>query len=164
MKFLLALTVLFFVQSYSALAQATATFTASVTIIEPVGITTTSEMNFASVDARTGGEVVLTPDHERRTSGAVELADGGTVSAATFEVTGESGLTYTLSLPKEEYTLTNGSESIIIRDFTSSNDGTGLLAGGVQRVSVGATLDVAPNQTPGYYTSQHPLSVTVNYN
>ena len=144
--------------------QATANFTASVTIIQPVGITTTSNMDFANLDAKTGGEIILTPDNLRITTGGVEIAEGGLVSAASFEVTGQRGYTFAISLPEDQYLLSNGSENIVIRDFTSNYDGTGLLAKGSQRISVGATLDVKPNQVPGNYISQNPLNVTVNYN
>lgn len=154
--------ILFF--SSMCFGQATANFTASVTIIQPVGISTTSNMDFANLDASSGGEVILTPDNARITTGGIELAEGGQVSAATFEVTGQAGFTFAITLPEDQYTLSNGSESIIIKDFTSNYDGTGLLAQGSHRISVGATLDIDPNQTPGKYVSQAPLNITVNYN
>ena len=147
-----------------AQSQASASFTASVTIIEPIGITTTSNMNFANVDAKTGGTVILAPDNTRTTSGGVELEEATGVSAASFEVTGEQGVSFSLSLPENEYILTNGSENIIIKDFTSSLAASGNLQSGSQTVRVGATLDVNPNQTPGIYTSEGPMNVTVNYN
>lgn len=70
-------------------SQATASFNASVTIIQPIGITTTSDLSFANVDAKSGGEVTLSPNNMRTTIGAVVLSDGGIVSAASFEITGE---------------------------------------------------------------------------
>lgn len=145
-------------------AQATASFTASVTIIQPIGITTTSNMNFAGLDAKSGGAVTLTPDNIRISKGGVELADGNQVSAAAFEVTGEQGFAFSISLPESEYILTNGSESMVIRNFTSNLGNNGDLSNGSKVVSVGATLEVNPNQTPGVYTSPSPMHVTVNYN
>src|SRR5690606_21979101 len=109
-------------------------------------------------------EVILTPDNARITTGGIELAEGGQVSAATFEVTGQAGFTFAITLPEDQYTLSNGRENIIIKDLTSNYDGTGLLAQGTHRISVGATLDIDPNQTPGKYVSRAPLNVTVNYN
>ena len=146
------------------MAQATANFTASATIIQPIGITTTSNMNFANLDAKSGGAVILTPENTRLSSGDVVLADGTSASAASFTVTGETGFTYAVTLPASEYVLTNGTESMIIKDFTSSIDNSGSLAGGSQNISVGATLNVNPNQTPGNYTSPSGFNVTVNYN
>lgn len=143
---------------------ASATFTASATIIRPIGITTTSNMNFAGIDAKSGGAVTLRPDNSRSTSGDVTLAGSSMVSAATFEVTGEAGFAFSISLPQEKYRLSNGSENMLIGDFTSSLEKGGNLVGGSSTVRVGATLEVNPNQTPGNYKSTSPMSVTVNYN
>jgi hypothetical protein len=145
-------------------AQATANFTASVTIIQPIGITTTSNMNFANVDARNGGLITLSPNNTRNSYGDVKLADDGSISAASFEVTGEQGYTYTVTVPSDDYVLSNGSESIIINDFTTDFKSDNALAAGSQTINVGATLEVNPNQTPGNYVSQGGLDVTVNYN
>ena len=143
---------------------ATASFTASVTIIQPIGITTTSNLNFANLDAQSGGVVILTPDNTRISTGGVELADDSMVSAAAFEVTGEEGFAFSITLPENDYVLTNGSESMIIKDFTSSLAEGGSISGGSRTVRVGATLNVNPNQTPGVYNSPAPMNVTVNYN
>jgi len=144
-------------------AQATANFTASATIIAPITITTTSQMNFASIDAKNGGDVVLTPDNNRYTIGEVELDDASTVAAASFTVTGQKGYTYDISLPKSEHILTNGSEEMIIKNFTTDLN-SGSLADGSQTFRVGATLQVNPNQQPGMYATPGSLNVTVNYN
>jgi len=146
------------------MAQATATFTASVTIIQPIGIINTANMNFANVDAKSGGTVILDPDNTRSSQGGVELTDGNTVSAATFEVTGQAGYTYSITLPNSNHVLTNGTDDIIIRDFTSSLKTEGSLADGSQTLRVGASLDINPNQTPGNYTSPGGFNITVNYN
>lgn len=165
MKKLLLLSVFaFFTSTTVGLAQATASFTASVTIVQPIGITTTSNMNFANVDAKSGGEVILTPDNIRISNGGVELKEATGLSAASFEVTGEPGFAFSITLPENEYVLTNGNESMIIKDFTSSLAEGGNLSNGAKLVRVGATLNVNPNQTPGIYSSPAAMNVTVNYN
>ncbi len=150
--------------SSSIFAQATASFNASVTIIQPIGITTTSDLKFANVDAKNGGEITLSPNNTRTTSGDVELADGGTVSAASFEITGQPGYTYAVTLPSDSYVLSNGSESIEINNFTTDFNSDNSIAIGTQTINVGATLKVNPNQTPGNYVNQGGFNVTVNYN
>lgn len=165
MRFSRLISVLLFLSiSSMSFGQATANFTASVTVIQPIGITTTSDMDFANLDASSGGAVVLTPESTRMTTGGVRLKDSGNVSAARFEITGQSGLAFSVTLPQNQYVLSNGRESIIIRDFTSSYNSSGILAENTQILKVGATIDVPPNQTPGRYSNQTPLSVTVNYN
>lgn len=145
-------------------AQATANFNASVTIIQPIGISTSSDLKFANVDAKNGGEVTLSPNSIRSTSGEVQLAEGGIASAASFEITGEAGYTYSVTLPGDNYVLSNGSETIEIKNFTSDFNSETALAVGSQTINVGATLKVNPSQTPGTYVNQGGFNVTVNYN
>lgn len=145
-------------------AQATASFNASVTIIQPIGISTTSDLSFANVDAKNGGTVVLAPNSSRTTSGGVELSDGVTGSAASFEITGEPGYTYSVTLPSDSYVLSNGSESMVIDNFTTNFNSGNTLAVGSQTINVGATINVNPNQNPGKYVNQGGFNVTVNYN
>lgn len=143
---------------------ASASFSASVTIVEPIGITTTSDMNFARVEAGEGGLVILAPDDSRIAQGGIQLAEGETGTAASFEVIGTEGFAYDLSLPKGSFFLSNGTEEIVIKDFKSDIEGSGNLSGGSQVVKVGATLEVNPNQTPGNYSNSNGFTVTVNYN
>ena len=151
------------VNSLFSQASATANFTASATIIQPIGITTTNDMQFANIDARNGGAVILTPENTRITNGDIELAEGGTVSAATFEVTGQTGFAFGISLPKGSHRLSSGSESMLLQDFTTNYDGSSI-AGDGKTIKVGASLIVNPNQQPGNYKTNGDLQVTVNYN
>ena len=160
----LLILIFFFGITGYAQTQATATFTASVTIIEPIGITNTAEMNFASLDAKSGGTVILTPDNDRLASGGVELADGTNVSAASFRVTGQQGFSFTISLPQGEYYLTNGNQNIILKDFTTNLDSSGDLSGGMAEFRVGATVEIQSGQQPGTYNTIGELPVTVHYN
>ncbi|MGY5847319.1 DUF4402 domain-containing protein [Salegentibacter sp. HM20] len=163
-KLLLTLFLLAFVATADLYGQAsaTATFTASATIIEPVGITTTSNLNFANIDARNGGEVILRPDNTRNSTGDLILEDGN-VTAASFEITGQQGFSYSVSLPQGEFELSNGAESMIIKDFTSDMEG-GFFGEGPGVIRVGASLQVKPNQIPGIYHTTTPLQLSVNYN
>lgn len=160
----LFLMVLFFSATALGQTQATASFTASVTIIEPIGITNTSDMNFAAIDAKGGGMVVLTPDNGRFASGGVQLADGTNVSAASFRVTGQQGYSFSVTLPEGEYLLSNGSQNIILKDFTSNLEGSGDLTSGISEFRVGATVEIQPGQNSGTYKSMGNLPVTVHYN
>ncbi|MGM0932634.1 MAG: DUF4402 domain-containing protein [Bacteroidota bacterium] len=146
-----------------AQTSATANFKASVTIIEPIGITTTSDMNFANIDARNGGTVILKPDNTRVATGGLELEEAANVSAATFMVKGQQGYSFNISLPQGSYELRNGGEAMAIQDFTAELDQS-LLGDGPAMLKVGASLFVNPNQEPGVYNSVADLQVTVNYN
>ncbi|RZK47662.1 MAG: DUF4402 domain-containing protein [Pedobacter sp.] len=149
-------------------AQATATATATATIVTPISIANVSNMSFGniSVQASNGGTVELDPAGARtRTAGVTLPGTPGTVSAATFTVTGTGGYTYAIILPTTvTLTRASGTETMDITSFVSNPSGVGLLSGGgTQDFSVGATLTVAAGQAAGVYTSNN-FDVTVNYN
>lgn len=145
-------------------SQATANFTASATIIQPISITTTANMNFANIDAKNGGEVILNTDNSRKATGGVKLDSNAQVSAASFEVSGQSGYAFSISLPDTEQVLTNGTETMVIKDFKTDFDLDTNLGANATTIRVGATLAVNANQTPGNYRSPSSMQVTVNYN
>lgn len=159
--------VLLLVGSVAVKAQSTAQATATATIVTPISISKTADMNFGNiaVDAATGGSVELTPTGARIPAFGVSLpATTGTVSAAAFTVTGMSGYTYSITLPSSIVLQHSGAFEVMPADtFTSTPSGTGTLTGGTQNITVGATLYVAAGQLDGVYTSGN-FDVTVNYN
>lgn len=149
-----------------SLGQVSGTATASATIITPIAISKTIDMNFGNVAVSSiAGTVVLSPASVRTKSGGVTLPIvSGTISAASFNVTGLGSYTYTITLPSTPLTINNGANTMSVTAFTSTPSGTGTLSGGAQVLNVGATLNVGVNQAAGVYTSATPFSVTVNYN
>jgi hypothetical protein len=156
--------------SQLAFAQRSASATASVTatIITPIGINKTTDMNFGNIIAgSSSGTVSLDPAGIRSVTTGITLpAAPGTVTAATFQVTGQGNSTYTITLPTSAYeiTRTSGSGTMEISNFTSSPSGSGTLISGTQIISVGATLTVGADQPVGVYTGETGFNVTVNYN
>jgi len=149
-------------------AQATDAATATATIVAPIGIANSIDMNFGTVAVSTSlGTVVLTPAGSRSVTGGVTLpVVTGTVAAAEFDVTGEGAYTYSITLPSGDYTITrvSGAETMAVNTFTSTPTTTGTLSGGTQTLTVGATLNVAGSQVAGVYTNGTGFDVTVNYN
>lgn len=151
----------------SANAQVTANAAAAATIVTPIAITKDVDMNFGNiaVQSSNGGTVVLATTGTRSQTGGVTLpATAGTVTAASFTVTGQEDYTYAITLPTSPVTITRGggSETMTINNFVSDPSGTGTLSGGSEVVNVGATLNVAAGQLAGLYSGT--FSVTVNYN
>jgi len=152
---------------YTASAQATASATATANILTAISITKTADMNFGniSVQATSGGTVILSTAGVRSTTGGVTLpATAGTVTAASFTVGGEGSYTYVITLPSTPHTIISGSNSMTVTAFTSNPSGTGQLTGGTQTLTVGATLNVTAAQPTGVYASETGFNVTVNYN
>ena len=149
-------------------AQVKATATASSTIVTPIGITKTVDMNFGNVaiNSTTAGTVVLAPAGTRTSTGGVTLpATAGTVAAAEFNVTGANNYTFSITLPSTSHEIKSGSNTMSVTGFTSTPTPTGTLsATGSATVKVGATLNVSAGQAAGTYTSVTPFEVTVNYN
>jgi len=154
--------------SLSASAQSSATATASATIITPITITKTTDMNFGNVavHATTAGTVVMTPASARSSTAGVTIpATSGTVAAASFNVGGQASYTYAITLPNNVTIMDNSSNTMTVDNFTSSPSAIGTLSGaGTQTLTVGATLNVTGGQAAGLYTSATPFTVTVNYN
>ena len=153
--------------SAGTFAQVTASATGTAEIVAPIAIANAVDMNFGNVAEAGAGTVILDPAGTRTTTGSVTLpAITGTVTAASFTVTGTSGYTYTITLPSTDYTITRtaGAETMIVNAFTSNPNGTGTLTGGSETLNVGATLNVAAGQVPGTYTNATGFDVTVNYN
>ena len=156
--------------STASFAQATATAAASATIITPITIAKTVDMNFGNVavSATLAGTAVLAPAGTRTTGGAggVTLpATVGTVTAVTFTVSGQASYTYAITLPSTATITDAGSHTMTVNGFTSSPSATGLLSsGGSQTLTVGATLNVTAGQSAGTYTNASGVPVTVNYN
>jgi hypothetical protein len=99
-KILFFISILFLSFSVHSFGQVSATATASATIITPIAISKTVDMNFGNIAVSgTGGTVVLAPAGTRTSTGGVTLpVVAGTVAAASFTVTGLS--TYTFSIMK----------------------------------------------------------------
>ena len=168
MKKVLVLAIVVLGFAASSFAQVTATASTTATIITPIAITKTVDMNFGNiaVSPTIAGTVVLPTTGARTLTGGVTLpVVTGTVTAASFNVTGEGTSTYSITLPSAAITL-NGTPSgtMTVQNFVSTPSGTGALTGGAQVIKVGATLNVGAAQTAGIYTNAAGLFVTVNYN
>jgi len=150
--------------SNNVMAQNTATVntSASATIIAPITIEKTADMNFGTI-IKGAGTVTLSTSGDRTTSySAFSGTQVGTVNAASFDITGEVGYLYDLTLPGDlDVTLTDGIDGSMSVDTFVSNT-TGVLTGGTETVLVGATINVGATQASGSYTGT--FDVTVAYN
>jgi hypothetical protein len=146
----------------------TASASISATIVNPIGITKKVDLSFGNLYAGTSsGTVILDPAGNRSATGGVTLPSAaGTVTAASFDVTGEDSYSYTITLPTTAYitSVNSGSETMLINNFISSPSQTGKLNSGIQTISVGATLNVGAVQPPSEYKNDKGFVVIVNYN
>ena len=152
--------------SAHAFAQATAAASTTVTIVTPIGITKSVDMVFGNVATTpTPGTVVLSTDGVRTPNGGVTLpASAGTVTAASFAVTGIGSYTYTISLPASPIVLSGTTDGVTVGAFVSNPAPTGTLSAGTQIVNVGATLIIPAATAADTHKNTSGLRVTVNYN
>ena len=151
--------------STNAFAQTGTTSTAA-TIVTPIGITNSVAMNFGNIATNGAvGTVVLTPAGTRTSTGGVTLpVTAGTVTAASFAVTGSGTYTYTITLPASPITLVGTTAGVTVGTFVSNPAATGALTAGTQTVNVGATLNIPASTAADTYKNNSGLQVTVNYN
>jgi hypothetical protein len=156
--------------SATTFAQATASATATATVVTPITITKDVDMNFGNlyVNPITAGTLVLSPAGGRGVTGGVGLpAAAGTVTAASFTITGTTDASFAITLPAGVTTITHTTlplNTMTVGTWTSAPAGTGTITGGSVAITVGATLNVAAGQVTGTYISGTPFDVTVNYN
>ncbi len=131
-----------------------------ITVAAPISISAAGNMDFGTmVPTGTAGTVTVTPAGAR-SSVDVDLL-GGTSAAASFDVTGDGGANYSITLPSSA-TLSSGGNTRTIDTFTDDAGATPTLVGGSDTFNVGATLNVGATQASGTYSGT--FSVTVNYN
>lgn len=151
----------------SAPAAATGHITAQV--ITMISAVETSQLNFGRFSpGPQGGELILTPDNSISVLGSV-WPGSGMHNAASFYVTGDPGVTYTISLPSEPIMITHigTARTMTVKDWKSVPDitpGAGLLHDGAQTVFVGATLQIGTlNDNPvGIYTGTYVITFDFN--
>ena len=162
-----ALAIVMILFATGTFAQVTASASASAQILTPIAITKTVDMNFGNLAVNaTSGTIVLTPASSRSNTGGVTFLNGnnGTVTAASFTVTGLADATYSITLPAGPTTISYSGNDMRVDSWTSTPTPTGTLTGGTQTLNVGATLNVPASSPAGLYTSATPFDVIVNYN
>jgi hypothetical protein len=124
-------------------------------------ITTTANMAFGRFVAGSGGAIMLSASGARSSSGGVILLPSAS-GPAGFSVTGSDNKVTVLSLPADgAVSLVSGTNRMPLNGFVSNLPPGGVLVSGNQNVTVGATLQVAPNQPAGSYSGA--FQATLNF-
>jgi hypothetical protein len=147
---------------------ASATGSASVIVFTPLAVTPTagSDLNFGNVIAgASAGSLTVDPAGTASSYSGLIVPTGSVTQAAGFDITGQPGAQFSITLPATAASLGNG---VSVASFTGkiSNGASGTLSGsldasGKQSFAVGGTLSIGANQAAGTYTGN--FSVTVAY-
>lgn len=162
-KFILIILILFTAGEAFAQASASATVESRATVIDPIQIDKTADLDFGNIiSAYNPGSVILSPDGTRVAYG-VEISNSvpGNVVPAEAVVT-HGNNSYSITFP-ESFTLyhqENPNQVMLIDQFTVE-----LLQGDIADfIKIGATLNLEANQLSGNYSNSAGFNVTVSYN
>jgi len=147
-----------------AQTSASANANANATIIKGISCSKTQDLEFGAIVASVaGGSVVVPPDGSAASYTGVSAYPGSAApQPAQFDVTGEAGKSYSVTLPNF-ISITNANNASMTVDGFASHSAANniLLANGTDILKVGAKLQVAANQAAGLYSGS--FSVTVAY-
>jgi hypothetical protein len=134
-------------------------------VIATLAAVETSQLNFGRFSpGPQGGELIVTPESTVSVLGSV-WPGGGSRNAASFYVTGDPGVAYTITLPSDPVTITHvgTARTMTVEDWRSvpaPTPGAGMLEDGFQTVLVGATLKVGTltDNPVGIYTGTYTIT------
>jgi hypothetical protein len=139
----------------------------SATVFAPLAIVEQAVMNFGTLaGGQTPGTVVLDTAGGRSFTGGAQILAAGPGASATFQLTGEPNLSYTLSFT-DGVLSDGGGQQMTLTNFTHTASGI-MPAAGTDTFQVGASLNVDAIQPAGAYSTSNaggtPYTVTISYN
>jgi len=129
-------------------------------LVFPVTIDKVSDLEFGRLSVGgAGGTAVVAPAGTLSVTGDV-VDEGGTVTAAEFDVTGHFLLDYDIILPTSTV-LSSGGDTMVVNTFVSDKPGNSgdIPLSGEDSFKVGATLNVGGSQATGTYNGTFDVSV-----
>jgi len=145
-------------------SQATVTGHISAEVVEAITVGESSPMNFGRISASELSGAMVIPSNGKTKTGALS-----NINPAVFSISGSEDATFAVTLPEGPTTVTNMADgsTMKVTDWTSSSDEGSesyLLAGGVENVKVGATLQVGSTTENLRGTFTGSYKVTFAYN
>jgi spore coat protein U-like protein len=141
----------------AANAQATATADSKATVIAPLTITKTSDLDFGVfAPGSTPGNVMVGQFNDRTSTGGVTLV-ASTHSTAGFSIVGAPGYNYSVIAPVFSNLAGPGGAQLVMNLKASAWTGNS----GSQTITAYGSVNVAANQAAGNYAGT--VSVTTNY-
>jgi hypothetical protein len=133
---------------------------------QQIVLTNTRGLDFGRFVAGTGGTITVSPTGVRSRTGGIVLLNSPSVGQAGFTVgrssNGGNNKAVSISVPANgSIRLSSGTNSMAVNSFVHNPTTIFTVPTGGTPLSIGATLNVAPNQPPGTYSGSFP--VTVNF-
>lgn len=154
--------------SATSFGQSTATASTTATLITPIAIEKTTDMNFGTVGTSgTAGTIALDYANGVLPGGGATSISTSAIKTAVFHVTGANDESIGITIPTSPITLTatGGSANVTVSDFAVEGGTTqNLSSSGALDLKVKAILNLPASANAGVYSNATGLSVTVNYN
>lgn len=169
LQIILTLTLTTILSVFSAYAQVSITAHASAEVIQALAATEGSALNFGRFSPEsTGGEIRLSPDGVRSSTGSVSLS-GGLYNPASFFLSGQPDFSIVVNLPTAPVLLTNtanGKTMTVINweSIPAISSSIKILSSGVLTLNVGATLRVGNmiDNPVGLYSGTYIITFSYN--
>ena len=148
--------------------QVTATGHISAEVIDAITAVESSPMNFGSFSTGDQGGSIIISAKGAAISTSTVVAAGSKILPATFAVSGAKDATFSVTLPEGPTTLTSiRGDTMMVTDWNATSgqgSDTYVLAGGIQKVTVGATLKVGTidDNPKGVYTGSYQITFAYN--
>ena len=124
-------------------------------------LTLLNQLEFGTFAVQTGGTVTIDPANGARSrTGDIWLMGQNAGAPARLVLTHRAGADFSVLLPPDDSAILGKSgASMLLRSFRSSPSATRTV-GATQTISIGATLVVQPNQSPGAYAGSFQVTVS----
>lgn len=142
-----------------------ATANASATLVAPLKIQNTQELDYGTVaGSQNISTIVMATDGTLTPSaGAYVISAAGTSKAPKFVISGDPSRSFAISIP-DEVSLSGNTSGVKIGSFVNSDTQHKIGSEGTLEISLGSTLTLPANVVAGTYKNTTDLKVTVNYN
>lgn len=161
MKFAAVLILLF--MHLNILGQATASFTASATIVNPDNYTPAEAIKISRINSANSKVKRSTARGVRITSSDLESGQAVFINLASFQLEGGPISNLRINLPNEELILSNGNAQMKIRDLFSNLSIQEGLNENQDILELGAAILMQNKQKPGLYTNNELIEIIVDY-
>ncbi|MEI8049029.1 MAG: DUF4402 domain-containing protein [Bacteroidota bacterium] len=150
--------------STSAFAQSAKSASSTATLVTPLKITKTTDLDFGVVaSSATAGTIAMNYNNGLTPSGGSYVISG-TPTSAKFNVTGADGESISVSYPTT-LTLTGVAlGTLTLSSITADCGTTTTIGGGAKDIKFSSVLEIPANTVADTYTNATGLTVTVNYN
>lgn len=148
---------------FNILGQATASFKASATIVNPENFTPPGALKISRINSSNSKVIPTITGRVRINSEDLELGQIAFSNLASFRLEGESLRSLRINLPNGELMLSNGNAQLKIKDFSSNRSIHEGFKKNQDILKLEAAVLVQNEQEPGLYTSPDQVEIIVDY-